>query len=377
MAEPLIDWYSDESHILINPFYPEKTRQLLQAAIEPSIDLKGHIWVTSSGTEHFPKVIALSKRAMLISAEAVNAHLNIQKKTSWLNVLPLFHVGGLGIHTRAMLSGSAIYDFSEEKWDPIKYVQQLEENAIAYSSLTPTHLYDIFKQNLLAPKGIKAIIISGGALLQELNIRAFQLGWPLFKSYGMTEVCSQIATATTTDVNSELTILKHIQLKINAQGFIEIKSDALLTGFVHGDDPKKKFIDSKQNGWYTTQDKGAMEAGNLKIYGRGANFLKIGGENINFSQLEAIWEEIKIQYHCHDEMALIDLPDERLGWIICLATTKKDVNYGPLIEEFHKKAVPIAKIRAVYTVDHIPRTALYKLNREELRNMILNKTFFV
>jgi acyl-coenzyme A synthetase/AMP-(fatty) acid ligase len=69
---------------------------------------------------------------------------------------------------------------------------------------------------------------------------------------------------------------------------------------------------------------------------------------------------------------IVDLPDERLGRIVCLAKLvggKK--NLQPLIEEFHKQVIPIAKIRRVYEVDNIPRTELFKLKKNELRELIL------
>lgn len=371
MAKPLIDWTREESHVFINPLLPDSKYNLLHEAVVPYKYMKGYIWLASSGTENFPKMIALSKKAMLVSAEAVNAHLQIEKQDPWLNILPLFHTGGLAIHARAQLSGSPVFDFSENKWDPIQYVKQLEEFKIAFSSLTPTHVYDIVSRSLLPPRSLKAIVVGGGMCPEKLHEKGVALGWPLLKSYGMTEICSQIATAMT--AKTKLALLKHVDLRFNADDFIEIKSDALLTGFVHGNDPDKRFIDPKVEGWYTTQDKGTVADGLLQVFGRGANFIKIGGENISFSELESTWENIKIKHQCGHDAVLIDLPDERLGKIVCLATvaSKDMVHFDPLIEEYHKEVIPIAKIRQIYTVDAIPRTELFKLKKNELRETIM------
>ncbi len=373
MEKPLIDWSSDESHVFINPLLPEATKNLLNEASAPYQNMKGHLWLASSGTENFPKMIALSKKAILVSAEAVNDHLQIQNEDRWLNVLPLFHVGGLGIHARAFLTCSPVYDFSENRWNPAQYVKLLEDLNIAFSSLTPTHIYDIISQNLLPPKSLKAIVIGGGAFPEKLHETAFERGWPLLKSYGMTEVCSQIATAQSPDPKESLIVLKHIKLRFNHENFIEINSNALLTGFVHGNDPLKNFIDPKVLGWYTTQDKGSMDTRILNIYGRGSNFIKIGGENVNFSELESLWDTIKFKHGYQNEAVLIDLPDERLGKVICLATLTLENQelLAPLIDQFHKQIIPLAKIRHVFTVESIPRTELYKLKRNELMDSIL------
>ncbi|MBA2727618.1 MAG: AMP-binding protein [Parachlamydiaceae bacterium] len=374
MAKPLIDWNSDDSHVLINPLLPETTRNSLIEAVSPHHSLQGHIWLSSSGTESFPKMIALSKKAMLISAEAVNAHLQAKSHHSWLNVLPLFHAGGLGPHARALLSDCSIYDFSDKKWDPITYVKLLEDLKTSFSSLTPTHIYDIVNLQLSSPKVLKAIIVGGASLSETLHEKAIDLGWPLLKSYGMTEVGSQIATASNSLSDSFLTILKHINLRFDTEGFIEIKSDALLSGFVHGDDPNKRFIDPKVEGWYKTQDKGGIVNNSLQIYGRGTNFIKIGGENVNFSELEKIWENIKFFHKFHEDAVIIDLPDDRLGRNVCLAvaSSKENCDLNALLKDFHKQVLPIAKIRSVFYVDKLPRSELYKLKKEELRKMIQN-----
>lgn len=379
MAKSLIEWEDEQSHVFINPLLPDQRQTLLQQSIMPYHNLKGHIWLASSGTENFPKMIALSKKAMLVSAEAVNDHLQIKAEDSWLNVLPLFHTGGLAIHARAQLSGSSVFDFSEKKWDPVQYVKLLRQYKIAFSSLTPTHVYDIVSRNLLPPKSLRAIVVGGGMCPEKLHDKGLALGWPLLKSYGMTEICSQIATASSPDAKgSHLTLLKHVDLRFNREDFIEIKSDALLTGFVHGNDPEKKFIDPKVEGWYTTQDKGSAQEGILQVFGRGANFMKIGGENISFSELENIWENIKVKHHSTQDAVLIDIPDERLGKIVCLAmvASKEMESFEPLIEEYQKEVIPIAKIRRIYTVEAIPRTELFKLKKNELRESMIN-TFFI
>lgn len=376
MAGPTIEWESDQSLVLIHPLLPRETQNLLAQAVAPYGEMRGHLWVASSGTENFPKMIALSKEAFLLSAQAVNFHLQIEKEHSWLNILPLFHVGGLGIHARTFLSKSAIFDMSEKPWDPVNYVKMLGKLDISHSSLTPTHVYDLVHLQLPAPKKLKAIIVGGGELSDTLHEKALSLGWPLLKSYGMTEACSQIATALTSDRDAHLSILKHVEISIDADNFIGIKSAALLTGYVCGNDPLRRLIDPKIEGWFKTQDKGELRDGVVKVYGRGAHFMKIAGESINFSELETKWENIKLNHRCHLDCALIDLPDERLGRVVCLAVARSHgpINLDPLLAEFRKQVLPIAKIRAVHQVDALPRTELYKLKKSELRLLLTAET---
>ncbi len=375
MAKPVINWYDDSSYVLINPLMPGDVREKLLQAVEPYQELKGHIWLSSSGTESFPKMIALSKTAFLASAKAVNEHFEIEKEHIWLNILPLFHTGGLGTHARALLSGSPLFDFSEKKWDPHSYVERLRELEVSFSSLTATHVYDLVQLGLRPPECVQAIIVGGGALSQSLHEKAFALGWPLHKSYGMTETCSQIATALHPHPKTQLVILNHVEMRFDTNEFIEVRSSALLTGYVKGNDPDRQFIDPKVDGWYKTQDKGRILADFLEIFGRGSNFMKIGGENINFSDLEMAWEAVRIKHRCHQDAVLIDLPDERLGKKICLAVSEalKEVDFTPLLADFYSRVLPIAKIREVIYVSDIPRSELFKVKKEELRKKIIGE----
>ena len=100
-----IDWLSDQSHVLLNPRMPVEERVRLESWV---LDLPGHLWLSTSGTTGVLKLTALSKRAVLASGAAVNRRLQAGAHDVWLCVLPAFHVGGLGIHARAFLSGARV-----------------------------------------------------------------------------------------------------------------------------------------------------------------------------------------------------------------------------------------------------------------------------
>jgi O-succinylbenzoic acid--CoA ligase len=101
----VIDWRSDESHLLLNPRMPREERRRLESYVVP---LKAHVWLATSGTSGALKLTALSKKALLASAASVNRHLQSYSKYVWCCVLPTFHVGGLGIYARALLSGARV-----------------------------------------------------------------------------------------------------------------------------------------------------------------------------------------------------------------------------------------------------------------------------
>ena len=101
--------------------------------------------------------------------------------------LPDFHVGGMGILARcheAFLQGGSGW---RGKWDPVRYHELALAEGSTLSSLVPTQLFDLVEHGLRAPEPLRAVIIGGGRLDDQLYEQALQLGWPLMESYGMTE----------------------------------------------------------------------------------------------------------------------------------------------------------------------------------------------
>lgn len=368
MNDLKINWTNSENYSFFNPRLPQEQRSLIQSNLK-LIDLSGHLFLSTSGTSGKIKIVALSKRAFLCSAAAVNRHLNITQEDRWLNVLPHFHVGGLGIFARASEAGSSVFDYSYKSWDPVFYSEALTTYRATWSSLVPAQVFDLISREIPSPSQLKGIIVGGGHLSEDLHRKASLLGWPLFLSYGMTECCSQIATAMKHELHSPLCSLPHVELKINDNSIIEVKSPSLLTGYLLCDLDNPTFIDPKREGWFTTEDKGTLENGVLKIMGRGENFIKIGGEGIDFSFLEKKWEEVCLMLKLDGSTALIDLPDDRLGRSVHLATEKNEkLEQG--IALYNSKVLPNAKIRQVHTVAEIPRSPLKKILKEHLRTQL-------
>src|SRR5947209_7140162 len=110
-------------------------RARLERAVPP---LRRHVFVATSGTTGDVKLVALSKDAILASAAAVNVRLGAGRDDVWCCVLPTFHVGGLGIHARAYLSGARVVTM---RWDPQAFVRA----GSTLASLVPAQVHDLVR----------------------------------------------------------------------------------------------------------------------------------------------------------------------------------------------------------------------------------------
>jgi o-succinylbenzoate---CoA ligase len=341
---------------------------------------QGHVWIASSGSSanqnQSLKLIALSKEAFLISAKAVNVHLAATSSDVWIQSLPRFHVGGLSIEARAHLSQSIVIPGILEKWNPEHYHLQIRKHKCTLGALVPTQVFDLVQQQLKCPDGMRAIVVGGAALTDELYNQALDLGWPLLPSYGLTECCSQVATAKLENIerrDRSLYFLNHIQADTE-NGKLKIKSQSLLTGFAQIHDGIENWQDPKNQGWYETQDLCEIKGSQLQFFGRESDFVKILGEGVSLSKLQGVLEsclqDLAPKYI--SEFVVAAIPDARKGHrliLVHMPGISKDL-VRDLCMAFNSKVASLEKLEDSTVVLEIPRTPLGKIARAKLSSIL-------
>lgn len=333
----VIDWSSDETHLLLNPRLPEGERARLEA-LRPRPP--AHVLLATSGTTGAVKLVALSKRAILASAAAVNERLEATSADGWCCVLPTFHVGGLGILARAHLTRSRVISMD---WDPRAFAS----TDTTLASLVPAQVHDLIAAGLAPPSRLRAILVGGGAFDPDLNERARALGWPVLPSYGLSECCS---TVSVWDV-----LLSHLEARREEDGRLAFRGHSMFSGYV----TEGGLVDPKVDGWFISDDLGEVEGRILRVRGRRGDFVKIGGESVDLTRLDRVLDAVR----GNAEAAVLAMPDQRLGHVIHLAATRDAAN---IVEAFNARVLPFERIRAVHRVDTIPRSSLGKLLRAKL-----------
>src|SRR4029079_9308183 len=64
--------------------------------------------VATSGTTGSPRGVVLTHDAVAASARATSARLDVARDDTWLACLPLSHVGGLSVATRAIVTDTPL-----------------------------------------------------------------------------------------------------------------------------------------------------------------------------------------------------------------------------------------------------------------------------
>jgi o-succinylbenzoate---CoA ligase len=117
-------------------------------------ELTRHVLFETSGSSGNPKWVALSKQALLVSAAAVNQHLQVTRKSCWGLALPLNHVGGFSIVARAYEAGCRL-EKTDRRWESTFFRDWLASAEITHTSLVPTQVHDLVKANLTAPSTLR------------------------------------------------------------------------------------------------------------------------------------------------------------------------------------------------------------------------------
>lgn len=376
-----IDWQSTETVVLLNPRWSQAEKaSLYEVASEVTArrNLAGHVWIATSGSTsesvgHI-KLVALSKNAFLSSAHSVNRHLSASVSDVWLQVLPRFHVGGLGVEVRASLLGSRVVnDF--EKWEPRRIHDLISREGVTIASMVPTQIFDLAQAGFKSPASLRAVIIGGGALNEGLYHQARALDWPLLPSYGMTETCSQIATASLESLHGKhmplAQKLGHAEWRQTSEGLLQVRGSSLLT--CYGQRQKDGGIrdwDPKTDGWFTTEDFVSLQGDLVRFTGRKNDFIKIGGEGSSMGRLREIFERVIATKNnsVSQQVLLVDAPSERLGCEIHLITTIKESEFiSQIRESFNSEVLPFERIREVKYITHIPRSDLGKVLWAQLK----------
>jgi o-succinylbenzoate---CoA ligase len=357
----IVDWSSAANHLLLNPRLPERERARLEELVAAAPPLERHVFIATSGTSGSMKLVALSKQAILVSAAAVNQHLGASSDDVWCCVLPTFHVGGLAIHARAHLSGARVVSSA---WSPEEFARTCADKRVSLSALVPAQVYDLVSAKLRAPQSLRAIVIGGAAFPPELHGAAWNLGWPVLPSYGMSECCSQVATAL--GESPEMILLPHLDARAEDDGRLAFRGASLFTGYCLFDGRgEATFVDPKVDGWFATEDEGEVDGRVLRVSGRRGEFIKIGGESVDLRRLDAIADGIA--HSAGVDAAVIAVPDERLGHVIHLAVTG---DAESIRLAFNERVLPFERARDVHRVDAIPRSSLGKLLRKRLLELI-------
>jgi o-succinylbenzoate---CoA ligase len=344
-------------------------------ALDEMKELAGQVLFETSGSTGEPKWIAISKQALLVSAEAVNAHLEVGADACWGLALPIRHVGGFGVVARAYCAGCGFHEFGE-RWNAAAFGDWVRENKVTHSSLVPTQLHDLVAAGIRAPELLRAVVVGGGHLNAETGQTARGLGWPVLASYGMTEAASQIATQPMSALNdiyqpSPIPLLPIWSAGLTENARLKIRGQALFSGWVERSGPGWVFR-RRDGDAYETRDRVEIGPGGLTPLGRSDGMVKVLGELVDPAVIEREIIGLSGGRLRPDVLVVVALPDERAGHILVPVTDAAEPP-GPVEETlaiYQKSAPGFRRLQPIQRLADFPRSPLGKALRRKITDRL-------
>jgi len=352
-----IDFDKLEPQVLAHESQQKFIPQILEGL--KKYDLRHHFILFSSGTTGGDlKGYAVSKEALFTNADAVNRHFKLTRSDVSGLSLPTYHIGGLSVLARADLLGNKVID--ARKWDPENWNKKMSD--VSITTVVPTQMYDLVQRKLKPSKNLRYIIVGGDLLSSGLKDESMKLGWPVIRTFGMSEVCSQLASAKHPE-SDDLEILPIHQVKTDENKRLLVKSESLFTlqfkmGKTFEVQLAEELCDS--DGYYKTSDRAEIHGNTLRHLGRIGDEFKIAGHLVNFNTLRNELSTYLMKHDLFNKMEFSLQDDPRKGKKLVLLSLQK-VPESSLLE-ISKLIAPV-KIDEVQEVSSFERTALGKLKK--------------
>lgn len=302
------------------------------------------ILVHTSGTTSEPKPIRLTYGNWLWSALGSAVALGVDPGERWLCTLPLSHVGGLSILLRSVIYGTTA--IVHERFETDRVLHALRQpDGPTIVSLVPTTLARLLDAGLVNPPALRWALLGGAPLPPALLQRAAEAGVPVAPTYGLTEACSQVATAGVPLFCTRVELLTDGEIVVTGPTVSPDAGPRLHTG-----------------------DLGAIDSdGLLHIVGRKADTIVTGGENVAPAEVESVLEV----HPAVLEAAVTGRPDEAWGEAVVALVRLRDDRNPPAIDDLRAHCTArLARFKVPkdykFITEPLPRTASGKLVRREL-----------
>ncbi len=330
-------------------------------------------FVATSGSTGTPRLVELSRAAVLASAEASQRNLGWENDDCWLLCLPLAHLGGLSIVVRCLLARRCVLLFEPGGSGLLARLAELRQAAerATLLSLVPSVLSGLLDVGFSAPVAVRAILLGGAGCSPELAARAHAAHLPLLTSYGLTETASQVVTRPYAERYQPLPVrqgvvssgkpLPGVSVRLDAER-IAIRSGSLFSRYVG-----EAIAPLDAAGFFATSDRGEWGAdGELYVRGRLDDVIISGGENVDPLEVEAAVLSLPaVRAAC-----VFATASEQFGEAVTAMLVSDDVTLelpGRLAELLRDRLARHKLPRRVLLVDHLPLTASGKVDRRECR----------
>jgi O-succinylbenzoic acid--CoA ligase len=358
-------WDTGDAVAPLDPRLSKEARTALMAALRPSrvvasdgelhalpegrpVEDGDALVMATSGATGQAKGVVLTHAALAASARSTTDRLGVEPgRDSWLACLPLAHIGGFSVVTRALLTETAVTVLPSFDAEVVEELGR--SGAATHVSLVSTAL------QRLDPSVFTAILLGGGRPPAHVPPNAVV-------TYGMTETGSGVVYDGVPLDDVDVAIA-HFDDESD-DGEILLRGPMLLRCYRDGDTARVMGPDGLTD-WFATGDAGYLGGdGTLRVVGRMADVIVTGGEKV---WPDAV-EHAVARHPGVIEVAVWKRDDAEWGervvaWVV---PRVKPPTLDELKELVSESIAPWAAPKELVLTDRLPRTHSGKVRRSAL-----------
>ena len=359
-----------------------KTAPILEIAQRKSDDLAAILY--TSGTTGRSKGAMITHRNLASNALTLHQVWGFKPDDVLLHVLPLFHVHGLFVacHTALLNGGKMIFH--------AKFEAKAAINALAHATVfmgVPTMYVRLLAEPAFTKKPCEHIrlFVSGSAPLLAETFHEFKTrtGHTILERYGMTET-GMITSNPLVGERMGGTVgmpLPGVAVRVvdddgiaclsDTIGHLQVMGDNVLPGYWRLSEKNQEEFTA--DGYFKTGDLGKIDAnGYVTIVGRSKDLVISGGYNVYPKEIELLIDDMTGVA----ESAVIGLPHPDFGEAVVAVIVKTpsevELSEAGVIGALKGKLAAFKVPKRVFIVDDLPRNAMGKVQKNELRKRFVS-----
>jgi crotonobetaine/carnitine-CoA ligase len=340
----------------------------------------------TSGTTSEPKGVVLTQRNYAQVADAMSAVVGLGPQDRWLVTLPLFHANAqYYCIAPAIAAGASVAltaSFSASQW-----LRQARDLSATHASLfaAPIRMILARRPADAAPVALKHVWFAQNLGPQHYEEFARLAGCRPRQLYGMTEtvaiVCADVSDPYRNDtigppVEGRAVVLRSPETGAEAKpgqpGELVLRGIAgedLFAGYL--DDPaatSRALVQRDGATWFHTGDvvEPVGDDGALRFVGRRDDVIKVSGENVSLTAVEAILAQAPGVLEC----AVLGRPDPVRDMVPVAYVVPRDRENPPAVDDLAQwsaqNLAAAARPRDWHLIDALPRTSVGKVRRFKL-----------
>jgi acyl-CoA synthetase (AMP-forming)/AMP-acid ligase II len=347
-----------------------------EAAVSPAQDIASIM--NSSGSTGLPKSVALTHRNLVAATLQTVTGIPLQPGDKTLAVPPFHHAFGLIMVMHATLAQGATL-VTMPRFEPVSYLQAIEDHRIARLYVVPTLVALLTKSPLVDKYDLSSVrdMVSGGAPLDAEMAQQCRerLNCGVAQGYGMTEAMMSLmqrdfhaktASVGRPSVNVSIKVVDPDtmrELPHGELGEVLIRGPHVMQGYLGDEQATREALD--REGYLRTGDLGWIGGdGELTLGDRLKEIIKYKGHQVSPTELE----HILMSHPKVSDAAVIGIPDEEASEIPkAFVVLSERVDLEEILSYVNDQVAPYKKIRRCEIVDTIPKTAVGKIARQELK----------